>query len=52
MTRAQMVFRYRMKPLVMVRLATGETKERFYVEINRKIVRLDGTFYQPYVSGC
>ena len=51
MTRAQMVFKYRMRrasdgPL----LATGETKNAFMSKSSGKIIRLEDKFYQPIVN--
>ena len=53
MTRAQMVFRYRMKRASDgALLATGETKNAFMSKSTGKIVRLDDTFLSAYVSSC
>ena len=51
MTRAQMVFRYRMRRASDgVLLATGETKNAFMSQSTGKIVRLDDIFYKPLVA--
>ncbi|MCI6406462.1 thioesterase family protein [Veillonella caviae] len=51
MTRAQMVFRYRMRRASDgVLLATGETKNAFMNQSTGKIVRLDDIFYKPLVA--
>lgn len=51
MTRAQMVFRYRMRRASDgVLLATGETKNAFMSQSTGKIVRLDDRFYKPLVA--
>lgn len=51
MTRAQMVFRYRMhRASDGVLLATGETKNAFMSQSTGKIVRLDDRFYKPLVA--
>ena len=51
MTRAQMVFRYRMRRASDgVLLATGETKNTFMSQSTGKIVRLDDIFYKPLVA--
>ena len=53
MTRAQMVFRYRMRRASDgALLATGETKNAFMSKLTGKIVRLDDTFLSAYVSSC
>lgn len=51
MTRAQMVFRYRMRRASDgALLATGETKNAFMSQSTGKIVRLEDKFYQPIVA--
>ncbi|WP_251424556.1 acyl-CoA thioesterase [Veillonella agrestimuris] len=51
MTRAQMVFRYRMRRASDgALLATGETKNAFMSQLTGKIVRLEDKFYQPIVA--
>ena len=51
MTRAQMVFRYRMRRASDgVLLATGETKNAFMSQSTGKIVRFDDSFYKPLVA--
>lgn len=51
MTRAQMVFRYRMlRASDGVLLATGETKNAFMSQLTGKIIRLEDKFYQPIVA--
>ena len=51
MTRAQMVFRYRMRRASDgALLATGETKNAFMSKSTGKIVRLDDTFYLPMLA--
>ena len=51
MTRAQMIFRYRMRRASDgALLATGETKNAFMSKSTGKIVRLDDTFYQPMLA--
>ena len=51
MTRAQMVFRYRMRRASDgVLVATGETKNAFMSQSTGKIVRLDDIFYKPLVA--
>lgn len=51
MTRAQMVFQYRMRRASDgVLLATGETKNAFMSQSTGKIVRLDDIFYKPLVA--
>lgn len=51
MTRAQMVFRYRMRRASDgALLATGETKNAFMSKLTGKIVRLDDTFYLPMLA--
>ena len=51
MTRAQMVFQYRMRRASDgALLATGETKNAFMSQSTGKIVRLSDTYYQPMVN--
>lgn len=51
MTRAQMVFAYRMYRVSdNVLLATGETKNAFSSKSTGKIVRLEDTFFSPLVA--
>ena len=51
MTRAQMVFKYRMRRASDgALLATGETKNAFMSKLSGKIVRLEDRFYQPILN--
>ena len=51
MTRAQMVFKYRMRRASDgALLATGETKNAFMSKSSGKIVRLEDRFYQPILN--
>ena len=51
MTRAQMVFKYRMRRASDgALLATGETKNAFMSKSTGKIIRLDDTCYQPILA--
>ena len=53
MTRAQMVFKYRMRRASDgALLATGETKNAFMSKSSGKIIRLEDKFYQPIVNAA